>query len=344
MKNILSSLAGSVALLVFSITAPVLAQTSSSTSSGPHPITLFRLGIPTPAGHSGEGLSTNGTTFNWKKFQPYSSELVTMGTNGASFYLSRTNHTGTQPYTTITGLGTLATQDANIADYLTKVLADATYLKTVTAATTYQPLSSTLTTLSSATAAGLALMDDLDAAAQRSTLGLGTAATASLGLGTNNVIYNDGSYTNSNTPFRVTDGSSHGELDVDGAIFDNLDGSGFWMLLHMGLPTANRTHTFPDRSGTILHEDGDGSALTGLTPYQLAQVSAADGNVMLWSTANNRWQASTSKMLSNGFILSTSAAPTTDPPTGSFTIYVDPADQKLKARGSSGTITTIANP
>jgi hypothetical protein len=37
-----------------------------------------------------------------------------------------------------------------------------------------------LTTLSSATAAGLALMDDADASAQRTTLGLGTAATATL--------------------------------------------------------------------------------------------------------------------------------------------------------------------
>ena len=54
------------------------------------------------------------------------------------------------------------------------------YLTTATAASTYQPLSATLTTLSSATAAGLALMDDADASAQRTTLGLGTAATATL--------------------------------------------------------------------------------------------------------------------------------------------------------------------
>lgn len=70
---------------------------------------------------------------------------------------------------------------------ITGTLADQTDLQTAlnaklsaaTAATTYQPLSSTLTTLSSATAAGLALMDDANAAAQRTTLGLGTIATQS---------------------------------------------------------------------------------------------------------------------------------------------------------------------
>jgi hypothetical protein len=53
------------------------------------------------------------------------------------------------------------------------------YLTSATAASTYQPLSATLTTLSSATAAGLALMDDATAADQRTTLGLGTLATQS---------------------------------------------------------------------------------------------------------------------------------------------------------------------
>lgn len=48
-----------------------------------------------------------------------------------------------------------------------------------TASSAYQPSSATLTTLASSTAAGLALMDDADAAAQRSTLGLGTLATQS---------------------------------------------------------------------------------------------------------------------------------------------------------------------
>lgn len=69
---------------------------------------------------------------------------------------------------TIASLGLLTTGDLS------------GYLTTSAASSTYQPLADALTTLSSATAAGLALMDDANAAAQRTTLGLGTAATATI--------------------------------------------------------------------------------------------------------------------------------------------------------------------
>ena len=43
------------------------------------------------------------------------------------------------------------------------------------------------------TAAGKALLDDADASAQRTTLGLGTAATLNVGTGANNIVQLDGS-------------------------------------------------------------------------------------------------------------------------------------------------------
>lgn len=46
----------------------------------------------------------------------------------------------------------------------------------------------------------------------------------------------------------------------------------------------------------------------------------------------------------NFFALASAAAPTANPPLGTFYLFVDPADHKLKARGSSGTISTLATP
>jgi len=62
-----------------------------------------------------------------------------------------------------------------------------------TALNNKQPLASALTTLSSATAAGLALMDDADNAAQRTTLGLGNASTRNVGTTAGTVAAGDDS-------------------------------------------------------------------------------------------------------------------------------------------------------
>jgi len=47
---------------------------------------------------------------------------------------------------------------------------------------------------------------------------------------------------------------------------------------------------------------------------------------------------------STGVWIENTTAPAANPVAGSFILYVDPADNKLKARGSSGTITNLANP
>ena len=59
----------------------------------------------------------------------------------------------------------------------------------------------TFFTLADATAAGLALMDDADAAAQRATLGLGDAATRNVGTAAGTVCSgNDARLSDARTP------------------------------------------------------------------------------------------------------------------------------------------------
>jgi len=47
---------------------------------------------------------------------------------------------------------------------------------------------------------------------------------------------------------------------------------------------------------------------------------------------------------STGVWIENTTAPASNPAAGSFILYVDPADNTLRARGSSGTITILANP
>jgi hypothetical protein len=78
-------------------------------------------------------------------------------------------------------------------------LSDQTDLQT--ALNNKQPLASALTTLSSATAAGLALMDDADNTAQRTTLGLGNASTLNVGTSAGTVAAGDDArFSDARTP------------------------------------------------------------------------------------------------------------------------------------------------
>lgn len=98
-----------------------------------------------------------------------------------------------------------------------------------------QPLAAALTTLASATAAGLALMDDANAAAQRTTLGLGAAALLATSVGGNGaadagkavIFSNDGSLIsagwNSQVGDIVVSVSSTGVLITDQATGDYVD-------------------------------------------------------------------------------------------------------------------------
>jgi hypothetical protein len=131
----------------------------------------------------------------------------------------------------------------------------------------------------------------------RTAAGLGTAAVLDTGTDSGDIplLGAGGNLTvtgvlRSESPF---DSAQSGDLGVDALSFYDVADSGFWQLLTLTTPTANRTHTLPDRSGTLLHADGNGSALTALNASnissgslalaRIAQGGATSGQVMAWN-------------------------------------------------------------
>ena len=101
-----------------------------------------------------------------------------------SYLLARANHTGSQSYTTITGLGGAATLSVGTTAGTVAAGDDSRIvgaLNAATAATTYQPLDSDLTSIAALTTTtfGRSLLTQTDAAATRTTIGLGSLATQS---------------------------------------------------------------------------------------------------------------------------------------------------------------------
>lgn len=134
----------------------------------------------------------------------------------------------------------------------------------------------------SITSAGYAILDDADAASQRGTLGLGTAAVLNSGTGNGNLILgNDTRLTDARTPTTHT----HAESDVTGLVSDlagklsttgngssvtNLNASA---LATGTVPTA-RLATGTASTATVLHGDG-----TWAVPYPGVTAGAGGGIV-----------------------------------------------------------------
>lgn len=203
------------------------------------------------------------------------------------------------------GLGTLATQNATISDYLTSA----------TAATTYQPLSSTLTTLSSATAAGLALMDDANAAAQRATLGLGnvdntadadkpistatqTALDAKAPLasptftGTVTLGYTSmasGVITFTQGPLFPTRLCSIGGAGIS---WENIDGTGKWTSLRPNEPSVSG-HTYFNPNGYLVSTADTGSVTNAMLAGSIAASKLVGTDIATVGTiTSGTWQGS----------------------------------------------------
>ena len=167
---------------------------------------------------------------------------------------------------TTLGLGTLATQSATISDYLT----------TAAAAGAYQPLDADLTTLSAATAAGLALMDDANASAQRTTLGLGTISTqASSSVGITGGTMSGMTAVSTRTLTVTPSSGTNPKITLN-----NNTAAGSAILEYAGSNT-NVTYVLRDQAtGGTLISDGDTGTVTGA---MIAQSGATSGQALAWN-------------------------------------------------------------
>lgn len=134
------------------------------------------------------------------------------------------------------------------------------------------------------TAAGKALLDDADASAQRTTLGLGTAATSA---STDFVAVGGDTMTGALTMSGVNVVLNNSNVVFEGATADN-----FETTLTVTDPTADRTITLPDSTGTVALTSQlssylplAGGTITGNTTIQTTltvdAISAYDTNYIV---------------------------------------------------------------
>jgi hypothetical protein len=246
------------------------------------------LGLGTLATQSGTLTDYLTTATAATTYQPLSATLTTLSSATAAGLALMDDANAAAQRTTL-GLGTLATQSGTLTDYLT----------TATAATTYQPLSATLTTLSSATAAGLALMDDADATAQRTTLGLGTLATQSGTFsGTSSGTNTGDNAVNSNYSGLVTNATHTGDatgataltlatVNSDVGSYGSATAAPAVTVNAKGLVTAVTTNTITPAVGSITGLGTGVSTFLG-TPT-LANLNTAVSDADLATTGANTY-------------------------------------------------------
>lgn len=96
-------------------------------------------------------------------------------------------------------------------------------------------------------------------------------------------------------------------------------------------PLARANHTGTQAFSTITN-----------TPTTLAGYGIVDA--ITAALAASTYAPKASPSVTESITITTTTVPASNPSAGAFTLYVDPSDNTLRARGSSGTITILANP
>jgi len=184
----------------------------------------------------------------------------------------------------------------------------------------------------------------------------GTVQAAQFGDATTGLVFDANSLASTHYDFRVNGASSIKFTNGNFASYcqNNYFGLGSGAA-SISMGNANATGTLDGltvqarsgngagtyKAGTLILIGGNAATGTGTGGDALVKGgdgSAAHGNVQLCD-----FNADLKGMQRGVYLAEATAIPTANPSAGYF-IYVDPADHKLKARGPSGTVTTIANP
>lgn len=239
-------------------------------------------------GDVGLGLVENTALSTWAG----SANLTTLAANAVS-----NSELAQMPTLTLKGNNTGGT-----ADPLDLSAAQARTLLSLVIGTDVQAFSATLLTLASSTAAGLALMDDADAAAQRTTLGLGALALLASLASTALSDYATSTFTVTGTGFTTT---------VTGTARYVLLGP----LVALWLPTLSGTSnatTFtltgiPAAIQCAVASYGHAVLATDATVQQATPgllVPAAGGTWTLYKTfAGTGWTAAGTKAMASTFVM-----------------------------------------
>lgn len=110
----------------------------------------------------------------------------------------------------------------------------------------------------------------------------------------------------------------------------------------------------PSSSNWNFYLDGNSTYINGASSTTAVILRSGNDSILTVAAAGaytndqRNFSIGTSSVSAGGGLgvltISTATVPSSNPPAGSFYTYVDPADNKLKARGSSGTVTILANP